>query len=118
MIDFYGQRYIPEIIIHINDKKYSISDYYQDYLAIHHLNEPSEWIIKVALLPEGLKESLCNDISYLSIIIKETHRNCETNEDTTKKYFLLHPDIIIEEQQDCLNDGPISYTITITGKIK
>lgn len=93
----YGQRDIPEIIIQVNEKIYNISEYYQEYMAIHHLNESSRWIIKAAILPEGLKESLYKDTSYLNITIKEIHRSCETGDDINKEYCILKPDIEIME---------------------
>lgn len=116
-INSYGQRDIPTIEIYFNGQLFNISDYYQDYEAIHKTNKKSKWIIKVALLPENLKEQLYCDY-YHTITITEIHRSSETGEDTTIKYTIKHPKITIKEYQNCSIDDPIQYLIIIKGYMK
>lgn len=114
-INSYGQRDIPNIIINFQGYNYDLTSYYQEFTCIHRTNKCSKWIIKVAVLPEHLKESLFE--RYIDVTIKETHRIVETNEDIEYTYDLYKPKVKIIEYQNCTIDEPVSYKIIITGRI-
>lgn len=111
----YGQRYAPDILVYFQGHSYNLIDYYQDFISIHKTNKKSKYIIKVAVLPENLKESLFE--KNVDITIKETHRTME-GKDIEYNYELYKPKIKIIEHQNCQeSDNPVSYKIIITGRI-
>ena len=110
----YGQRDAPDVIVYFQGNNYNLIDYYQDFIGIHKTGKKSKYIIKVAVLPEKLRESLFEKNEYITI--KEIHRTME-GQDIEYNYELYKPKIKIIEHQNCQNDKPVSYKIIITGRI-
>ena len=116
MDNYFGQRNIPEIIIISKGNKYNITECYKDYTAIHDSDGKSKWIIKVALLPEGLRENL--NKGYFIVYINEMHRMINSGKDVLKSYIIDEVNVQIIEEHDSISYDCMQYQIIITGFLR